>query len=224
MKWINGQPVMSHEIGHLPFLAEVTAYLKYGKENHVTVAVDNTLLPDTVPQGRVIELERFLTKTGDFKADICNCNFSGRLQQSITFDFFNYAGIHRPVKLYTTPKTYVDDITVFTTEATDELGKTRKFLPQGNFSNNFPAKLKYNVTIEGGNDIICRVSLSDKWRAVITTDEQSASNCQGILSVENPKLWWPYLMDPEPGYLYSFEVKNYFGRKQVFMGLLGGIV
>ena len=30
------------------------------------------------------------------------------------FDFFNYAGIQRSVKLYTTPKTYIDDITVVT--------------------------------------------------------------------------------------------------------------
>ena len=28
------------------------------------------------------------------------------------FDFFNYAGIHRPVVLYTTPKTFIDDIDV----------------------------------------------------------------------------------------------------------------
>jgi len=31
------------------------------------------------------------------------------------FDFFNYAGIHRPVYLYTTPETYIDDIDVHTT-------------------------------------------------------------------------------------------------------------
>jgi beta-glucuronidase len=30
------------------------------------------------------------------------------------FDFFNYAGIHRPVYLYTTPQIYIDDITVIT--------------------------------------------------------------------------------------------------------------
>jgi beta-galactosidase/beta-glucuronidase len=30
-------------------------------------------------------------------------------------DFFNYAGIHRHVHLYTTPTSYVDDITIVTT-------------------------------------------------------------------------------------------------------------
>lgn len=34
--------------------------------------------------------------------------------QNINFDFFNYAGLHRSVLLYTTPKAYVDDITVVT--------------------------------------------------------------------------------------------------------------
>lgn len=87
---------MSHEIGHLPFLAEVTNFLKYGKENLITVACDNTLLSDTVPQGKVDELE------------------TGRLVQLYSFDFFNYAGIDRPVTLYTTPKNYIDDISVAT--------------------------------------------------------------------------------------------------------------
>lgn len=56
---------MSHEMGHLPFHSEVTQYLKFGKENRVTVACDNTLLADTVPQGRVEELERYL-ESGPF--------------------------------------------------------------------------------------------------------------------------------------------------------------
>lgn len=47
---------MNHEIGHLPFLAEITKYLIDG-ENTITVACDNTLLDDTVPQGFVSELE-----------------------------------------------------------------------------------------------------------------------------------------------------------------------
>ena len=39
----------------------------------------------------------------------------GFFTQVLQFDFFNYAGIHRSVKLYATPKVYVDDITVVTT-------------------------------------------------------------------------------------------------------------
>ncbi|KAL1494471.1 hypothetical protein ABEB36_010067 [Hypothenemus hampei] len=170
--WINGQLVMSHEIGHLPFVCETTAYLKYGKENRITVAVDNTLLPDTIPQGRIVELE------------------SGRLQQTITFDFFNYAGIHRPIKLYTTPKTYIDDITVVTLEASNQR-----------------ALLKYNITIQGEHDVKCRVTLLDKAKTLITKSEEKSAEFSGVLTVESPNLWWPYLMHPDPGYLYSLEVE-----------------
>lgn len=37
-----------------------------------------------------------------------------RQEQTYTFDFFNYAGIHRSVFLYSTPKTYIDDVIVNT--------------------------------------------------------------------------------------------------------------
>ncbi|VEN49065.1 unnamed protein product [Callosobruchus maculatus] len=167
--WINGQLVMSHEIGHLPFLSEITDYLKFGKENRVTVACDNTLLADTVPQGRVTELE------------------SGRLTQDYTFDFFNYAGIDRPVYLYTTPKTYIDDITVFTIDVRES-----------------QALLQYNVSVLGdAANTTCRISLLDKNKTVVASSEESF----GTLTVEDPHLWWPYLMHPEPGYLYSFQVE-----------------
>ncbi|XP_030751685.1 beta-glucuronidase-like isoform X2 [Sitophilus oryzae] len=169
--WINGQQVMIHEIGHLPFLAEITAYLRYGLENRITVSCDNTLLPDTVPQGYVKELQ------------------NGRLQQTYTFDFYNYAGIDRPVKLYTTPKTYIDDITVITLEATPT-----------------NALLQYNVSVIGDYNVTCRVTLVDKNKNVVTGQLHSP-DFFGSLRVENPKLWWPYLMNPEPGYLYSLEVE-----------------
>lgn len=45
--------MMSHEMGHLPFQSEISSVLLFGAINYVTVACDNTLLSDTVPQGRV---------------------------------------------------------------------------------------------------------------------------------------------------------------------------
>jgi beta-glucuronidase len=42
--------------------------------------------------------------------------------QYYKFDFFNYAGIHRPVALYTTPSVYIDDISV-NTDINDDTGK-----------------------------------------------------------------------------------------------------
>jgi beta-glucuronidase len=43
--------------------------------------------------------------------------------QLYKFDFFNYAGIHRPVVLYTTPSVYIDDISV-NTDVNDDTGKS----------------------------------------------------------------------------------------------------
>lgn len=77
---MNGVLVTNHEMGHLPFEAEISSYLTFGGENRITVAVDNTLLQTSVPQGRIVEM---ITDNGTVH------------MQTYTFDFFNYAGIHR---------------------------------------------------------------------------------------------------------------------------------
>ena len=42
------------------------------------------------------------------------------------FDFFNYAGIHRTVYLYTTPESFIEDITVNTTASGTTGGNLRQ--------------------------------------------------------------------------------------------------
>jgi len=44
-----------------------------------------------------------------------------KIFQYYKFDFFNYAGIHRHVVLYTTPSVYIDDISV-NTDILDDTG------------------------------------------------------------------------------------------------------
>lgn len=51
---------MTHEVGHLPFEADITNLLKFGEENRVTVSCDNTLKEDTIPQGGKTLLNRFV--------------------------------------------------------------------------------------------------------------------------------------------------------------------
>ena len=67
-------------MGHLPFEAEITSLINYGGKNRITVAVDNTLLQTSVPQGKIVD-----TSSDNGTVHV----------QSYTFDFFNYAGIHR---------------------------------------------------------------------------------------------------------------------------------
>lgn len=51
--------VAKHEIGHLPFEADVTDVLQFGQENRVTVLCDNALIQTTVPQGKIVEMAQY---------------------------------------------------------------------------------------------------------------------------------------------------------------------
>ena len=67
-----------------------------GQAFRLTVAVNNELTQATIPPGSI-------TVTED-----------GRRQQSYLHDFYNYAGLHRSLWLFSTPAVTVDDITVVT--------------------------------------------------------------------------------------------------------------
>eukprot|EP01113_Clastostelium_recurvatum_P027601 TRINITY_DN3332_c0_g1_i2.p1 TRINITY_DN3332_c0_g1~~TRINITY_DN3332_c0_g1_i2.p1 ORF type:complete len:623 (+),score=122.86 TRINITY_DN3332_c0_g1_i2:29-1897(+) len=99
--YLDGVAVVDHYGGHLPFEADLTSLGKYGQGIRLTVAVNNTLSPVTLPPGEVQ-----ITGSGD------PMHPKGYTVQNTYFDFFNYAGIHRDVLLYTTPLARIDDITV----------------------------------------------------------------------------------------------------------------
>jgi beta-glucuronidase len=94
--WVNGREVASHRGGYLPFEAELTDLVQPGMPLRITVAVSNVLDWTTLPPGEV------------------STNAGGRRVQRTFHDFMNYSGIHRPVLLYCTPRTYLDDVTVTT--------------------------------------------------------------------------------------------------------------
>lgn len=41
---------------------------------------------------------------------------------------------------------------------------------------------------------------------VVCGKDSKKIDLSGIVEIPNVKRWWPYLMDPEPGYLYTVEV------------------
>ena len=54
-QYLNGQQIMEHAGGHLPFYTELDpATLRFDGENRLTVAINNTLTRETVPQGSVV--------------------------------------------------------------------------------------------------------------------------------------------------------------------------
>ena len=77
--YINGKKIGSHVGGFTPFEFEIDDVIQTG-ENDLKVRVSNLLSNKTVPAAELSE------KDGKYKV---NPNF----------DFFNYAGIHRPVKI-----------------------------------------------------------------------------------------------------------------------------
>ncbi|XP_029668445.1 beta-glucuronidase isoform X1 [Formica exsecta] len=173
--WVNGVLVTNHEMGHLPFEAEISSYLNFGSENRITVAVDNTLLQTSIPQGRIVEM---ITDNGTVHT------------QTYTFDFFNYAGIHRSVLLYTAPRVYVEDITV-RTGLIGEMGIV-KYIIQ-------PAGLRE------GEIPTCRVTLYDTEQVLAI--KETVYGLSGTVKVPFVRLWWPRGMDSKPGYLYTLEVR-----------------
>ena len=107
-------------------------------------------------------------------------------------DFFNYAGIHRPVKLYTTPTTYLADITV----ETDFKDKTGII--------DIASTIAAIEDVQEG-DLTVSYDL-------FTANGKEAASAQGEamfkaqLNVSDVQLWWPIGMSPKPAYLYSLKV------------------
>jgi beta-glucuronidase len=159
--WVNGTQVVEHAGGYTPFEADVTEVVELGAENRITVAVDNRLTWETIPPGRVVE-----TPDGP--------------RQSYFHDFFNYAGLHRSVWLYTTPRTHIDDVTVIT-GLEGAVGT-----------------VAYQVETAGGEPAEIRVGLRDAEGAEVAR----GSGSSGELAVENVHPW-----RPGEGYLYELAVE-----------------
>ena len=67
----------------------------------IAISVENKALPDRVPAGPSPSGGLFAGLTGGYPAT--------------TYDFFPYAGLHRPVLLFSVPATHIEDVTVRTT-------------------------------------------------------------------------------------------------------------
>lgn len=110
--WLNGQLVAEHKGGFTPFEADVTALLAPGQTALLTVACDNRVDHSTLPVGNEAGQLAFF---GSDNAGIPSVEAAKRIaapQNRPNFDFFNYAGIHRPVWLCTTPADHIEDVTV----------------------------------------------------------------------------------------------------------------
>lgn len=159
--YLNGKFLVEHKGGFTPFEAEINELLVSG-ENRLTVAVNNIIDETTLPVGMLKETE---------------VNGKKVMKNLVNFDFFNYAGIHRPVKIYTTPKTYVDDLTIVT-----------------NFEDT-NGYVDYDVNFIGEADI--NVSIIDEDNNIVATSKGK----NGQVVIKDVKLW-----EPMNAYLYKLKV------------------
>lgn len=160
--YINGKLIVEHKGGFTPFEAELNEFVTVGK-NRLTVAVNNILDESTLPVGIVQEV-----KLPDGTTKVKN---------PVNFDFFNYAGIHRPVKIYTTPKTFIKDVTIVT-DFEDTLGK-----------------VDYEVEVSGESSVV--VTIIDEDNNIVAKGE----GIKGNLQINNVKLWGPM-----NAYLYNLKI------------------
>lgn len=168
--YLNGVEVCRHKGGFLPFEVQIDGFAHAGN-NLLTVACDNRIDFSTLPVG---------TKGGNFLSGGLMPDVQGvsrRKQNHPNFDFFNYAGLHRPVKLYTTPQNYIADVTLIPdVQGTDGI-------------------LKYQIETVGTGEIHITVRDEQGYQAA------DAQGAQGTLTLPNAHLW-----QPSHAYLYTVAV------------------
>ena len=163
----NGKLMGEHKGGFLPFEMEIGEML-FERENLLTVAVDNRIDYTTLPVGGKSDMLGGMFPQGEEEKK--ERNFPN-------FDFFNYCGITRPVKIYTTPKEFIEDITV----VPKVTGTT--------------AELFYEINVEGKGEP--RVEVYDREGRL----SAEAGGKKGVLKISGVKLW-----EPLKPYLYQIKV------------------
>lgn len=160
--YLNGVEIGQHKGGFLPFEFEINPWIHVGK-NLLSVAVDNRVDLSTLPVGILNEKE--IAPGVKKTVNIPN------------FDFFNYSGIMRPVKLYTTPKVYIKDIIL---------------VPSVNYEDGV---VEYRIQCVGEGTV--HVTVLDEDGEIVC----SADGTQGTLRIPHVRLWQPL-----NAYLYTLHI------------------
>lgn len=174
--FIDGVEVVRHKGGYLPFEADITNLVKAGNKIRITIAVSNVLDWTCIPCGEII--------TNDDEKRYPK----GYKYQETYFDFYNYSGLHRPVKLYVTPKNYIEDITVDTKLHANE------------------AVVNYDIKLSGNvKNIIIKVI--DEQDNVVSQQSGEVSEADNNVVCGNISVLDPHLWQPGAAYLYKLVVE-----------------
>ena len=174
--YLDGKLLCEHKGGFLPFETEIADLMTEG-EHLLTVAVDNVIDYTTLPVGGKADMLGGLMGGMAESAD-------SKPQNHPNFDFFNYCGITRPIRIYTTPKSYIEDITL---------------VSQVDGAN---ADISYRIQTEvehsANEDLECKVEVFDEKGVKVAESNKEA----GVLHIDNVHLWQPL-----NAYLYEVKVK-----------------
>lgn len=162
--YLNGEKITEHKGGFTPFEVEINDSIKPGK-NRLLVEVSTLLDYTSLPVGNY-------SKETDENGQVTH-------KVDENFDFFNYGGLHRPVKIYSTPKTYIEDITVVPEVSGDD------------------ATVHLDVTVKGDYDHVRTIIIDEDGQKVATTESTSTS-----ITIEQVNLW-----KPMNAYLYTARVE-----------------
>jgi beta-glucuronidase len=177
--WVNGQRVGEHEGGHLPFAFDITDAVTFDGDNTIAIQVENHLTPARVPSGNLSQ--SVFGVSGGYP--------------STTFDFYPFAGLHRPVVLYSLPPTHIDDITVVTERnGTDGIVRVRVTL-------NGPTQAGLLTLSGGGQTVDADLTFAD-------------GVAEANLVIPSVRLW-----SPEDPFLYDLTVATSTDRYSLPIGI-----
>jgi len=179
--YVNGEKVGSHEGGHLPFAFEITDQIRWDAENVIAISVENELQPTRVPSGNI-------------NSPLGGGMFTSNLRT--TYDFFPFAGLHRPVVLYTVPQTHIEDVTVVTG------------IEGSSGTVQLEVKLNTSVTTQG------RAILNSGDTALEANLAFTNGVAHTTLTVANARLW----SDKDP-YLYALAIQTDADRYTLQVGI-----
>ena len=174
--WLDGALIAEHRGGFLPFEADITGRLAPGATALLTVAADNRVSHSTLPVGNEPGQIAFFGSDNAGIPSVEHAKAAARPQNRPNFDFFNYAGIQRPVTLYTTPAAYIADITL---------------VPHCD------GRVDYRVDTVGEGEVTVEV-LDPAGRLAVR-----AAGAAGSVTVPDPQLWEPW---PGTPHLYTARV------------------
>jgi beta-glucuronidase len=177
--WINGNYVGENNGGYLPFEFNISEYVEPGNQATIVLLVNNELTNETIPQG--ISSEDY-EREGRFREET---------YPPARFDFSPNGGIHRPVKLHSTPKSYIDKIKVDTKVLPGHKGK---------------AIIKIDfVDVENQN---CQIKIIGNNSEIQKSTSVTDNSCVVEVDIDNCRYWSP--TDP---YLYKAEISITDGKQ-----------